>query len=322
MQAFHNRSVLVSAPSVSNVYLWGGSDYSTTDVESLQAWKCRYSSWERIMVSVEMVSANGKLVLDNTNPPRPDRSTSTPWKDHIPVPFLDPQTDGLEAESCGSAFPEVARTQGLVSYFNASNILIAPYGQVPLEAFGDPQQSWKILEALKYNCALLSAQILNIENRLRVEEMQNEELEPLSAVLMNNNAKRLVQNPTTTYLLVGILSFVGIIHIFMLFSSALRRFTRWRKGLLDMDVQGLATSGFSSIAMMAALLDSSDFAKHNPEDSYNKETVGDENLGREEMNRRDGDNTDEDSQDMDSEDALEGEERSEFEGIGRPVFTA
>ncbi|KAI3549815.1 hypothetical protein CSPX01_01990, partial [Colletotrichum filicis] len=114
MQAFHNRSVLDSAPSVSNVYLWRVSDYSTTDPESLQAWQCRYS-WERIMVSVEMVSANGKLVLDNTNPPRPDRSASTPWKHHIPVPFLDPQTDGLEAESCGSAFPEVTRTPGLVS---------------------------------------------------------------------------------------------------------------------------------------------------------------------------------------------------------------
>ncbi|KAK1524734.1 hypothetical protein CPAR01_13682 [Colletotrichum paranaense] len=194
--------------------------------------------------------------------------------------------------------------------------------------------------------------------------MQNEELEPLSAVLINNNAKRLVQNPTTTYLLVGILSFVGIVHIFMLFSSALRRFTRWRKGLLDMDVQGLAPDGFSSIAMVAALLNSSNFAKHVPEDSFklsnrlssirfrmgwfrresdrtvhftvgvmvmddddfefvgSKETVGDENLGHEEMNRRDEDDPDEDSQDMDSEDALEGEERSEFEGIGMPVFTA
>ncbi|KAI3549817.1 hypothetical protein CSPX01_01992 [Colletotrichum filicis] len=53
-----------------------------------------------------------------------------------------------------------------------------------------------------------------------------------------------------------------------------------------------------------------------------KETVGDENLGHEEMNRRDGDNPDEDSQDMGSEDALEGEERSESEGLGKPVSTA
>ncbi|KXH25186.1 hypothetical protein CSIM01_04130 [Colletotrichum simmondsii] len=215
-----------------------------------------------------MVSVNGKLVMNHTKPPRPDRSTSVPWKHPIPVPYLDPQTDGLGAESFGSAFPQVTRSQGLISYFNAFNILVAPYGHVPLEAFGDPQQSWRILEALNYNRALLSAQILNIENRLRVEEMPNEELEPLSAVLINNNAKRLIQNPTSTYLLVGILSFVGIVHILMLFSSALRRFTKWRKGLLDMDVKELAPDGFSSIAMMAALLDASNFAKYVSEDSY------------------------------------------------------
>ncbi|KAI3549816.1 hypothetical protein CSPX01_01991 [Colletotrichum filicis] len=77
--------------------------------------------------------------------------------------------------------------------------------------------------------------------------MPNEELEPLSAVLNNNNAKRLVQTPTTTYLLVGILSFVGIVHIFMLFSSALRRITRWRKGLLDMDVKGWHLMGLAAL---------------------------------------------------------------------------
>ncbi|KXH25185.1 hypothetical protein CSIM01_04129 [Colletotrichum simmondsii] len=42
MEAFHNRSVLDSASSVSKVYLWGDSHSSEADLESLQAWQCRY----------------------------------------------------------------------------------------------------------------------------------------------------------------------------------------------------------------------------------------------------------------------------------------
>ncbi|KAK1690001.1 hypothetical protein BDP55DRAFT_628527 [Colletotrichum godetiae] len=98
--------------------------------------------------------------------------------------------------------------------------------------------------------------------------MSSEGLEPITAFLIDNNAKRLVQNPTSTYLLVGILGIVGIVHIFVLLSSALRRFMKWRRGLLDMDVKGLAPDGFSSIAKMAALLVASNFATHIPEDAH------------------------------------------------------
>ncbi|OHE92155.1 hypothetical protein CORC01_12558 [Colletotrichum orchidophilum] len=269
LEASHNHSVLDSAPSVSKVYFWGNWDFERHDLGSFQAWQCRYS-WEKVMVSVDMVIINGKLMINHNNPPRPDRSTLEPWTPPISVPYLDPQADGIGAEELGNAFPEVTQSLESKSWFNAFNILVPPYGQVPLEAFRDANQRWKILEALNSNRALLSAQIINIENRLSVKEMSPQGLEPLSAVLIDNDVRRLVQNPTSTYLLVGILGIVGIVHLFMLFSSVLRRFTGWRKGLLDMDVRGLAPDGFSSIAMMAALLDGSNFSTHSPKTSQNR----------------------------------------------------
>ncbi|KAK7445837.1 hypothetical protein Landi51_07764 [Colletotrichum acutatum] len=269
MDTFHNRSVLDSAPSISKVYLWGVFDFQKHHFNSLQAWRCRYS-WAMIMVSVDLFIANGTLVINHNKPPRPDRPTLIPWEPPLSVPFLDPQTERIgRKEYHGNAFPEVTQSHGLETWFNAFNILVPPHGRVPLEAFGDPGQSWRILEALNFDRALLSAQILNIENRINIEDMQSEGLEPLNAVLINNNnAKRLFQNPTSTYLLVGILSIVGIVHIFILIPSVLQRFTNWRRGLLDIDVKGLAPDGLSSIAMMAALLDTSNFAKHMPDDSH------------------------------------------------------
>ncbi|KAK1727548.1 uncharacterized protein BDZ83DRAFT_649421 [Colletotrichum acutatum] len=206
MDTFHNRSVLDSAPSISKVYLWGVFDFQKHHFNSLQAWRCRYS-WAMIMVSVDLFIANGTLVINHNKPPRPDRPTLIPWEPPLSVPFLDPQTERIgRKEYHGNAFPEVTQSHGLETWFNAFNILVPPHGRVPLEAFGDPGQSWRILEALNFDRALLSAQILNIENRINIEDMQSEGLEPLNAVLINNNnAKRLFQNPTSTYLLVGIL---------------------------------------------------------------------------------------------------------------------
>ncbi|KXH69185.1 hypothetical protein CSAL01_06011 [Colletotrichum salicis] len=237
---------------------------------------------QKLRCSTHMVIANGKLVIHHKNPPRPDRSTLVPWEPKIPVPYLDVQTHWVRSQQFGNAFPKVTQSQGLISQYNAFDILVPPYGQVPLEAFSDPEQSWKILEALNSNRALLSAQILNIENRLSVEDMPGKELEPLNAVLIDNHSKRLVQNPTSTYLLVGILGIVSIAYIFMLLSSALRRFTKWWRGLLDMDVKGLAPDEFSSIAMMAALLDASNFSMHIPQDSHrlSKENLYDRLLSK------------------------------------------
>ncbi|KAF4774871.1 hypothetical protein HER10_EVM0004249 [Colletotrichum scovillei] len=264
VESSSDDDAIVYAPSITQVYFWGVFDTEKSDFSLLQAWQCQYS-WAKVMVSADMISTHGKLVINHNNPPRPNRSTLVPWEPSLLVPLLDPDDDGA-AYAYGSAFPNVEIALATLS--QAFNILLPPYGKVSLEAFSDLEQSWDIVEALNYDRALLSAQLLNLENRLGVEEMPSEELELLNAVLINNNAKRLFQNPTSTYLLVGILSIVGIVHVFMLISSALRRFTTWRRGLLDMDVKGLAPDGFSSIAMMAALLDSSNFEKHVPEDSH------------------------------------------------------
>ncbi|KAK1490707.1 hypothetical protein CTAM01_10633 [Colletotrichum tamarilloi] len=361
VESSSDDDALVSAPSITQVYFWGVFDTQKSDFSLLQAWQCQYS-WAKVMVSVDMISTHGKLVINHNNPPRPNRSTLVPWESSLLVPFLQPDDDGA-SYVYGSAFPKVEFTpKPLGSSSQAFNILLPPYGKVSFEAFSDLEQSWDIVEALNYDRALLSAQLLNLENRLGVEEMPSEELELLNAVLINNNAKRLFQNPTSTYLLVGILSIVGTVHIFMLLSSVLRRFTTWRRGLLDMDVKGLAPDGFSSIAMMAALLDSSKFEKHVPEDSHklSKEDLYDrlssmrfrmgwfrresdrtmhftvgvmddddfrfvgnkEDVGYEDINKQDVDSSDVDRQDMDSEGTLQGEERSEIERTGRPVSTA
>ncbi|KAK1494100.1 hypothetical protein CCUS01_13767 [Colletotrichum cuscutae] len=361
VESSSDDDALVSAPSITQVYFWGVFDTQKSDFSLLQAWQCQYS-WAKVMVSVDMISTQGKLVINHNNPPRPNRSTLVPWESSLLVPFLEPYDDGA-SHVYGSAFPNVDFTlKPLDPSSQAFNILLPPYGKVSFEAFSDLKQSWDIVEALNYDRALLSAQLLNLENRLGVEEMPSEELELLNAVLINNNAKRLFQNPTSTYLLVGILSIVGTVHIFMLLSSVLRRFTTWRRGLLDMDVKGLAPDGFSSIAMMAALLDSSKFEKHVPENSHklSKEDLYDrlssmrfrmgwfrresdrtmhftvgvmddddfrfvgnkEDVGDEDINKQDVDSSDVDRQDMDSEGTLEGEERSEIERTGRPVSTA
>ncbi|KAF9870225.1 hypothetical protein CkaCkLH20_12311 [Colletotrichum karsti] len=91
--------------------------------------------------------------------------------------------------------------------------------------------------------------------------------------VVNKDRRKLVQNRTATYLLVGILSIVALVHLVTLLSTILRRRFGWRRGLLDMNAKGLAPDGFGSINMTTALLSPSNAIQHMPSQKLSKDDI-------------------------------------------------
>ncbi|KAK2773620.1 hypothetical protein CKAH01_13538 [Colletotrichum kahawae] len=122
----------------------------------------------------------------------------------------------------------------------------------------------------------MSAQIANLENRVDVDEdspplsVPSDSLSQMDASVIDYSRRRLVQNQTATYFLVGILGTVAVAHLSTLFFAMTRRLLGWRRSSLDMDLRGLAPENFTSLYMTSALLIPSNAIQHMPSQPLSK----------------------------------------------------
>ncbi|KAH6991074.1 hypothetical protein BKA56DRAFT_541249 [Ilyonectria sp. MPI-CAGE-AT-0026] len=263
-------NILITTPWRVQTYVWGKFVASKMKFDHLSIWRCNYS-WAEVTTDVRLIWSNNTILLDHQNPPTQDNSTVRPWSPAFGFPQLGGGGDGL---GVSDVFPDVELTDPRASSFSTQFISIAePFGPIPVEGFGKPDQDDEILEALHSNLGFVSAQLANLEYRLGLDEKSiavpahHGDLPRINATIIDSGRRRLVQNPTVTFILIGILSLVVAVNIWALGLIGLRRILSDRGSwLLDMDLKGLAPKGFSSIAMMESLIHGSNFLKDTPED--------------------------------------------------------
>lgn len=238
-----------------STFIWGEFDPVRNDFFFVAVWNCKYS-WVEVDTETNLVFSDGRLAIDPENPPRPDMASMRP---------LDPT---LDLNTWFSMYPEVdlggTRDQfkGVEGPFRP---LIKPYGTMDMSAFGDEGQQADVMQNLYHNYALSSAQLANVVNRKPITAESGPPPAPVvKATVYDNGRRRLVQNPTITYVVVGILGAVILFNIWALVSALIRRCGGGDSWLLDMDARGLAPDGFHSIASVASLLQNSNTAAHLP----------------------------------------------------------
>ncbi|KAK1597248.1 uncharacterized protein LY79DRAFT_600664 [Colletotrichum navitas] len=248
-------------------YAWGEYSKENNEFKHFSMWRCNYT-WVETATEVHLTANQGNYILDPERPPRPNLSTTKPWSPALDVPHVDNEFSG---RGIYSAFPSLTLANPLTGFMDDQfKALIEPFGQLPLEAIGDPARNDEILQGLQHNYGLVAAQLANIENRYNLTESSMDRPPPadglptLEATLTDNSRRRLVQNPQVTYILVGILGVVALANIWALVSAACRPLVggSW---LFDMDVKGLAPDGFHSMAAMSALLRGSNAPDYLPE---------------------------------------------------------
>ncbi|GKT97554.1 hypothetical protein Ct61P_15404 [Colletotrichum tofieldiae] len=123
-------------------------------------------------------------------------STIKPWSTPLDVPHL---TDEFINRGIYDAFPRLTIADSLAGSIDEQfKVLIEPFGQLPLEAIGDPIQDDKILQGLQHNYGLVAAQLVNIENRYSLNESSRNRPPPedglpaLDAIISENGRSRLV----------------------------------------------------------------------------------------------------------------------------------
>ncbi|KAK2770102.1 hypothetical protein CKAH01_04445 [Colletotrichum kahawae] len=181
-------------------------------------------SWAEVPTEVHLTFDKGEYVLDPEKPPHPDLSKARPWS----PPFDVPHVDGV---------------------------------------FGDASQEEDILNDVHHQYGFLAAQLANVENRFDItgHSMTNPppSLPALEAIAIDNGRRRLIQDPTVTYILVAILSLVVIANMWVL-AFAVTGLTIGRPSLFQMKMEGLAPVGFNSMAAMVALLRNSNIPDRLP----------------------------------------------------------
>ncbi|OHE90715.1 hypothetical protein CORC01_13997 [Colletotrichum orchidophilum] len=257
----NNTSPTNFTTTTQKTYAWGAFEVEKGTLSFFTVWRCNYS-WYEIDTEVNLVFADGRLVIDMEKPPQPDMSS---------MRLLDPPLDlpPYEATSTrfgnGELYPEISLPSGpglgVQEYFTP---LVKPYGTLDLAAFGDRGQRTDVLRHIHHNYAFSAAQLANTENRRTISADSGPMPPPvLEATLYDNGRRRLVQNPNVTYAVVGILGAVILFNIWALASAFIQR--RGGDGrLLDMDVRGLAPDGIHSIASVVGLLRESNAAAHLP----------------------------------------------------------
>ncbi|KAK1724946.1 uncharacterized protein BDZ83DRAFT_577605 [Colletotrichum acutatum] len=236
-------------------YVWGAFDPAQNNFSFVAVWTCKYS-WVEVDAETNLVFSDGRLAIDPENPPRPDMASMRP---------LDPT---LDLNTWFAMYPEVDlggtgdQFKGVEGPFRP---LIKPYGTLDLSAFGDEGQQADVMQNIYHNYALSSAQLANVVNRKPITAESGPSPAPVvEATVYDNGRRRLVQNPTITYVVVGILGAVILFNIWALISASIRRCGGGNSWLLDMDARGLAPDGFRSIAAAASLLRNSNAAAHLP----------------------------------------------------------
>ncbi|KAH9237608.1 hypothetical protein K456DRAFT_33096 [Colletotrichum gloeosporioides 23] len=271
-----NETESISVAPIWRTYAWGQFNINRQTLDHLSVWKCQYS-WVKTMVAANMIVVNGEILLNPNIRPRPDESTTTAWHPHFRVPPYDNATylssDSLAHTNIGLGNLTVSQAVG----DDIFKVLVQPVGKIPLEGFGDPEQEQAILESLHKDRAFMSAQIANLENRIDVGEdfpqlpIPSDSLSQMDAVVIDYSRRRLVQNQTATYFLVGILGLSATAHLIILFSAITRRLLGWRRSLLDMDLRGLGPANSTSLYMTAALLIPSNAIQHMPSQPLSKD---------------------------------------------------
>ncbi|KAK2015528.1 hypothetical protein LZ32DRAFT_602176 [Colletotrichum eremochloae] len=248
-------------------YAWGEYSKEKNDFNHFSMWRCNYT-WVEAATEVHLTANQGNYILDPERPPQPRLSTTKPWSPMFDVPHVNNE---FSSRGIYSAFPSLTVADSLAGWMDDQfKVLIEPFGQLPLEAIGDPAQDDEILRGLQHNYGLVAAQLANIENRYNLTESSRDRPPPadglpaLDATVSDNGRRRLVQNPQVTYILVGILGAVALANIWALISAACRPLAG-RNWLFDMDVKGLAPDGFHSMAAMSALLRGSNAPDYLPE---------------------------------------------------------
>ncbi|KAF9870210.1 hypothetical protein CkaCkLH20_12296 [Colletotrichum karsti] len=264
-----NNDLLV--PWQVKTYVWGSWDYDKSyrvhkdRLSFFRCWRCNYT-WAQVMVDVHLKYVKGDFLINHITPP--DSSTTQPWNPPFAIPLQNTYLSNMGRT--GEVYPTNRYTNEAGNMYDYFPSLFGPQRKHPLEILGDPESDDIILEELRAAFSFTSAQLANLEHRLRIGEdsystaFPAEGLPPIEAAIIDGGRRRLVQSPPITYVIIGILSFVIIINVWALVSDTLR----WmgiRSGLLSMDVKGLAPEGFSSIAMVTSLLYESNAARYIPE---------------------------------------------------------
>lgn len=259
-------------------YAWGkvsdpGNGNLTVDY--FAAWRCNFT-WAGVDATVTLQPTDGDLRIDHSHPPVPDESTTRPWEPLFPVPvFVE---NYKKAELQKAMFPEGINTDPRVREFSAQMaLLMEPVGPLQFQDLERDDRKGFVLDTINANTRLAMAQISNFEHRLGTNETsmteptEHGELSPVGGVV-SRPRRRLFQNATVTYILVAILSAAVLVNVWALISSALKRYcTLSRTGgrwLLDLELSGVAPDGYSSVAIMEALLSGSNYGDILPEDAH------------------------------------------------------
>ncbi|KAF9871300.1 hypothetical protein CkaCkLH20_11221 [Colletotrichum karsti] len=264
-----NASDYEYAPWRVQTYAWGEFSKEKKGFESLSVWKCNYTFVE-VATEVTLAAENGAYVLDPEIAPKPDLSTIKPWSPSLDLPHVDGQ---FLSRDVGDSYPSLTIIDVLAGTIASQfKVLIKPYGRFPLVDLGNSNQDEGILQDLHHNYGLVSAQLVNIENRYNMTASSQTSPPPagglpaLGTTVIDSSRRRLVQNAVVTYVLVAILSIVAAANIWALCSALSRRYVG-RTWPFDMHVRGLAPDGFHSMAAMSALLRGSNAPDHLPENT-------------------------------------------------------
>ncbi|KAF6816687.1 hypothetical protein CSOJ01_02862 [Colletotrichum sojae] len=253
--------------SRSQTYAWGEYSAVKEDFAHFTMWRCNYT-WMEVPTEINLVVGDGEYVLDPENPPQPDMSRARPWDPPLDVPEITKD----QGDDDDGAFPQVALKNPLMglNFPDQIRVLAQPFGPFEPEAFGDPNREIDMITTLQHNYAFLAAQLANVELRLNASENSRTSPAPpsglpaIDAVMTDMGRRRLIQNPTVTYVIVVILVLVVLANFWLLLSAASRRLVG-KTWVLDPEVKGLAPDGFNSIAAMAALLRDSNVPNYLPE---------------------------------------------------------
>lgn len=266
-------------------YAWGSYLEESLELNHLSAWWCNFS-WVEVETQTTLVYIDGDFNIDRNSPPTVNTTGSRPWSPPFSVPELPRLSNSFFPENLGSD-PRFAH---LDDQFQS---LMEPVGPVGFEDLNDPQSDEYVLSLVNEGTRVALAQIANYESRLPLTSLSVQEpyktgsLQDVSAEIIDNRRYRLVQSYKVTWSLVAILLAVFAVNAWAIASSAIlrregrqglsmlssatsaRRMGRWswRRWVLDLELRGVAPSDYNSIALMAALLDGSNYAEHMPENA-------------------------------------------------------
>lgn len=274
------------------IYTWGEFSLSRLEFEHLSVWNCNYS-WADVATDLNLLWSEDGAMIDHNKPPVWHGSSSRPWTPPFGVPAFDSSIYGYNLDdSLPSVFHEPGTVrehdygvQGIFEY------ILEPYGQLTLEDLSRSDKNSQVLDTLHSTMAFAAAQLANVEQRLRLDEASDSvpntapdqtSRRPITGTITNNRRQRVVQSQAITYTLIAILSLTAAIHIWALISDVLRPYGR-RPWLLDLELRGVASHGFSSIAMMRSLLHDSNCSSVLPKNAHlmSAEELHSHSVGRE-----------------------------------------